>query len=589
MNVLNRKTTASIVLLSVALLVCSTFQTVGNAADTKLNISECGIKDKTLSYTGNISEGEIIPVTVMARQKDNSSDIRYMRIVTPDDDGSFTGSIKIYDNESTADLFDMEVLFQADEDVPAVTFELTYFNDKKKNENVNKMRASDKGMLDFMTSDNEGMKIYNNMGVRLDLYNAQEPAVKSKIDAAANGFKESATAENVVEIANGSIYAILAGEAKSASDLIDIIGRFDAESKTLLIKKNSIADTDRYSELGKEDQAWIASNVYANMPKEGFKDYEEFYKAVRKSIFLRFSNKTHYMELNELILSNTDILENEMTQLRNTKNVNVLDTAMGDIRRQAESSNFTNIETFIGAVNSALNKASSENGSGSGSGGSGGSSGGGVSSGGSGSGGGIKISLMPGAESSVINPGNINNSFNDLAGYDWAAGAIKELAVKGIVNGISDDRFEPGRNITREEFVKLICTAFDLGTGSKVLSFEDVSENDWFAPYICRAVELGIIEGISDTEFGTGISITREDMAVMIYRSMEKIGIELMDEGQGFSDENDIAEYAKHPIRVLSGNNIINGVGDDMFAPKKNAGRAEAAVIIHRCVEKLGR
>ena len=57
-----------------------------------------------------------------------------------------------------------------------------------------------------------------------------------------------------------------------------------------------------------------------------------------------------------------------MTQLRNTKNVNVLDTAMGDIRRQAESSNFTNIETFIGAVNSALNKASSEINSGSGSG-----------------------------------------------------------------------------------------------------------------------------------------------------------------------------------------------------------------------------
>ena len=194
-------------------------------------------------------------MTIMARQKDNPSDIRYMRIVTPDDDGNFTGSIKIYDKESTADLFDMEVLFQADEDVPAVTFVLTYFNDKKKNENVIKMSGTeDQGMLEFMASDPEGVKIYNNMGVRLDLYNAQEPAVKSKIDAAANGFKESATAENVVEIANGSIYAILAGEAKSASDLIDIIGGFDAESKTLLIKKNSIADTDRYSELGKEDQ-----------------------------------------------------------------------------------------------------------------------------------------------------------------------------------------------------------------------------------------------------------------------------------------------------------------------------------------------
>ena len=81
-----------------------------------------------------------------------------------------------------------------------------------------------------------------------------------------------------------------------------------------------------------------------------------------------------------------------------------------------------------------------------------------------------------------------------LQGMIGAAGAIKELAAKGIVNGISDDRFEPDRSITREEFVKLICMAFDLGTGSKVLSFEDVSENDWFAPYICRAVELGIIE-----------------------------------------------------------------------------------------------
>lgn len=586
MNVLKRKTLASIVSLSVALLTFSTFQTVGNAADTKLNISDCVIKDKTLSYTGNISEGEIIPVTIMARQKDNPSDIRYMRIVTPDDDGSFTGSIKIYDKESTADLFDMEVLFQADEDVPAVTFALTYFNDKKKNENVDKMGTSVKGMLDFMTSDNEGMKIYNNMGVRLDLYNAQESAIKNKINTAANGFKVSATAENVVEIANGSIYAILAGEVKSANDLINIIGGFDEESKTLQIKKNSVADTERYSKLSNEDQAWIASNVYANMPKEGFNDYEELYKAVRKSIFLRFVNTTHYMELNELILSNTDILENEMTQLRNTTNVNVLDTTMGDIRRQAESSNFTNIETFIGAVDSALTKASSENGSGSSS---GGSSGGGVSSGGTSSGGGIKISLMSGDGNSAINPETINNSFNDLAGYDWAVGAIKELAAKGIVNGISDDRFEPGRNITREEFVKLICTAFDLGIGSTVLSFEDVGENDWFAPYICRAVELGIIEGISDTQFGTGISITREDMAVMIYRSMEKIGIELTGEGQGFSDENDIAEYAKHPINVLSGNNIINGVGDDMFAPKKNAGRAEAAVIIHRCMEKLGR
>ena len=56
-----------------------------------------------------------------------------MRIITPDAEGSFRNNIKFYDEEISADLFEMEVLFQADEDVPVVSFELPYFNkDKRK-------------------------------------------------------------------------------------------------------------------------------------------------------------------------------------------------------------------------------------------------------------------------------------------------------------------------------------------------------------------------------------------------------------------------------------------------------------------------
>ena len=589
MNVLRRKAVASIVSFSAALLLCSPFQTVGNAADTKLNISECMIKDKTLSYSGNIYEGEINPVTVMARQKDNPSDIRYMRIVTPDEDGKFTGNIKFYDNEITADLFDMEVLFQADEDVTAVTFELTYFNDVKKSDNVNKMKASAKGMLDFMTSDDEGVKIYDNMGVRLDLYNAQELS-KDKINAAANKFKASVSPENVVEIANGSIYAILATEAKSANDMINLIGGFDTEAKTLFIKKNSEADTKCYSELSKEERAWIAANVYANIPKDGFNDYEELYMAIRKSIFLRFVNTTHYMELSELILSNTDVLENEMTRLKNETNTRVLDTAMSDVRRQAEKSNFETTDKFIDAVNTALKEAKNDSGNGSGSGGGSGSGAatGGSYGGGSSSGGGMGISFVPNSNSGDVNNGNKINKFTDLAGYDWAADAIDVLTSRGIVSGTASGIFEPGRSITREEFVKMICIAFGFGTSEKELSFTDVRKDDWFAPYVSCAVELGIIYGGSDSEFGTGQNITREDMAVIIYRAAEKKGINASYGGKSFDDEEDISQYAKESVKVLSENGIINGVGDNKFMPKKNAGRAEAAVIIYRCLEKFG-
>ena len=72
----------------------------------------------------------------MARNKENPLDIRYMRIITPDAEGSFRNNIKFYDEEISADLFEMEVLFQADEDVPVVSFELPYFNKTKKTESI---------------------------------------------------------------------------------------------------------------------------------------------------------------------------------------------------------------------------------------------------------------------------------------------------------------------------------------------------------------------------------------------------------------------------------------------------------------------
>ncbi|MFR2182849.1 MAG: hypothetical protein ACLS7B_11445, partial [Hominilimicola sp.] len=334
-------------LISTSLLIFSPFQALGYSADSKLNISRCEIKDQTLFYEGSFSDKR--PITIMARNKENPLDIRYMRIITPDAEGSFRNNIKFYDEEISADLFEMEVLFQADEDVPVVSFELPYFNKTKKTESINEMIKSSKGILDFMTSDEDSIKIYNNMGVQLDLYHKQDLRTKNKLNISAKSYKSSVTTENVVEIANGSIYTVLANRA-NAIELKDLIYEFDINSKALFVKKNAIANTERFSKLSAKDQEWIATNVYSNMPKGGFNDYGEFYKAIRNSMFLRFANTTHYMELNELILSNTDILENEMNQLKNETNINILDAAMADVKRQSAQTNFSDIKTFIQVV-----------------------------------------------------------------------------------------------------------------------------------------------------------------------------------------------------------------------------------------------
>lgn len=512
----------------------------------------------------------------MARKRTDPTIIKYMRIVTTDNDGKFAGSVKIYDEEKTAEYFDMEVLFQADEKVPVVSMTCVYFNDTRKRENLEKLKEGQMSVLEFMASDEDTSKIYDNLGIRLDLYNAQTDEVKAEINAAANKYKASVTPENVAEIANGSIYAVLANYS-DAVNMKNLVAGFDIEAKKVCISKNDLIISEQVSKLSPVEQNNIAANVVENRPKSGFGDYDEFYKAIRTSMFLEFANNSHYMELSDLILENTDILNDEMTQLKNQTNIQVLDAAMADVILQASKSKFTDIDAFISAVKKALTTAESQHGSGSTGGGGGGSTGGGSST--------SMWGNMENQSNASTETGN--ESFTDLANYTWAKAAIESLAEKGIVSGPGGGIFEPGRDITREEFVKLICEAFNLGSANVDVKFDDVNSSDWFAPYISTAVERDIVQGISDTAFGTGMKITREDMAVIIYRAIKAMGIDISGNGIGFADEDSAADYAKLPISILSANGIINGVGDDMFAPKKNAERAEAAVIVYRCMEKL--
>lgn len=84
--------------------------------------------------------------------------------------------------------------------------------------------------------------------------------------------------------------------------------------------------------------------------------------------------------------------------------------------------------------------------------------------------------------------------------------------------------------------------------------------------------------------FGIGSNITREDMAVIAYRTAVVCG--LMEDGEResefvFEDDAQISDYAKTAVYRLAEEEIINGVGDDYFAPKSNLTRAQAAKIIY--------
>lgn len=177
---------------------------------------------------------------------------------------------------------------------------------------------------------------------------------------------------------------------------------------------------------------------------------------------------------------------------------------------------------------------------------------------------------------------NKKDIFSDIDNYEWARESIEELYKAGVVNGKGNNEFRPQDNVTREEFVKMI-----LGAAKIDLDFKDntppsdVKETDWFYKYIMCAYEAGIINGISENEFGTGLYITRQDIAKIMYETIKLCGYEITEQGNDFFDENAIADYSKEAVNKLRLAGIINGYENNEFRPNDFANRAEAAKMIY--------
>lgn len=224
---------------------------------------------------------------------------------------------------------------------------------------------------------------------------------------------------------------------------------------------------------------------------------------------------------------------------------------------------------------------------------SGGGGGGGSSSSGKGSG---TDSSKPntsgdysGSISSSISDKNLQEqkyAYSDMKDAAWAADAVDYLSKNQIVSGYSDDTFRPNAKITRAEFTQMVVKAFvgDMNFDYKI-AFSDVMENDWFAKAVNTAYCEGIISGDESGMFRPNDNISREDMAVIIYKAGEKFNLfSAADSYLPFDDDAQISEYAKTAVYTLKNASVISGVGNGAFAPKENANRAAAAQMIYSLI-----
>lgn len=171
--------------------------------------------------------------------------------------------------------------------------------------------------------------------------------------------------------------------------------------------------------------------------------------------------------------------------------------------------------------------------------------------------------------------------FADVAKTHWAHAYIVDLAEKGVMEGDGTGNFYPERFITREEFVKIVAVAFEIEGGQEDATFEDIKNGDWFYPYVTAAAKNGIVNGISEHEFGVGQNITREDMAVILSATMKWKNITLAKSSEVIpGDQDAISGYAQDAVLELFQAGVLNGNEQNQFLPKDFASRAEVSKVV---------
>ena len=181
--------------------------------------------------------------------------------------------------------------------------------------------------------------------------------------------------------------------------------------------------------------------------------------------------------------------------------------------------------------------------------------------------------------------------YKDVKDTDWFYDDVRTVYEKGLMTGVDKVTFAPGQNLTRDQFAVILWRA----EGSPKMDYEekfaDVAEGEWYTDAVLWANENGIATGYADTGlFGTADSISREQVAVMLYRYAKSKGCDVDEKAKldgVYDDADDISAYAKEAMEWAVGAGIIKGKdGQNILAPQGNTNRAETATLISRFFQK---
>ncbi|MCI2105440.1 MAG: S-layer homology domain-containing protein [Intestinimonas sp.] len=190
------------------------------------------------------------------------------------------------------------------------------------------------------------------------------------------------------------------------------------------------------------------------------------------------------------------------------------------------------------------------------------------------------------ATDGTAQPGKTGQSvFSDVSGDAWYAEAVSYVTEQGLMSGAGDGQFCPNADMTRAMLVTVLYRATGTPKASITDGFSDEGEGQWYTDAVLWAGQNDIVGGYGDGSFGVGDSVTREQIAVILYRFMAYLGRDTGGSAvdlSGYDDAGQISDWALSAVRWANAAGLLKGTGETTLSPCGIASRGEVAEILMR-------
>ena len=174
--------------------------------------------------------------------------------------------------------------------------------------------------------------------------------------------------------------------------------------------------------------------------------------------------------------------------------------------------------------------------------------------------------------------------FSDVEAGRWSCEAVQYAYDRGLMNGVGGGKFDPEGTMTRAMVVTVLWRVEGKPEPAEASGFADVPAGEWFTDAVAWAKSKGVVNGVSETAFDPDGSITREQLAAILFRYCDAKNLLVDERGDlsPFTDRGKISSYAEEAIGWAVGVKLIGGVSNTLLDPGGFATREQVATILMR-------